>query len=43
MAFSRIKDLGDIARLVETHPQLWKCHTADLKEQIERPPEGGTG
>ena len=33
----RIKDLGDIARLTESHPQLWKLLTDDLKEQIERP------
>ena len=33
----RIKDLGDIARLVETHPHLWELLTDDLKQQIERP------
>jgi hypothetical protein len=33
----RIKDLGDIARLVEAHPQLWELLPADLKQQIERP------
>ncbi len=33
----RLKDLGDIARLVEAHPQLWESLTADLKRQIERP------
>ena len=33
----RIKDLGDIARLVESHPHLWECLTDDLKLQIERP------
>ena len=33
----RIKDLGDIARLTETHPQLWELLTDDLKQQIERP------
>ena len=33
----RIKDLGDIARLVETHPQLWKLLSADLQQRIERP------
>jgi hypothetical protein len=37
----RIKDLGDIARLVETHPHLWGSLPDDLKEQIERPPENG--
>ncbi len=34
----RIKDLGDIARLVETHPHLWEHLTDDLKQQIEPPP-----
>lgn len=33
----RIKDLGDIARLVETHPHLWANLTDELKQQIERP------
>ena len=33
----RIKDLGDIARLVETHPGLWNLLTADLKAQIQHP------
>jgi len=33
----RIKDLGDIARLVEAHPSLWKGLPAGLQEQIERP------
>ena len=33
----RIKDLGDIARLVETHPGLWDLLTDPLKAQIERP------
>jgi len=32
----RIKDLGDIARLVEAHPHLWDLLTADLKQQLER-------
>jgi hypothetical protein len=30
----RIKDLADIARLVEAHPQLWELLTDDLKQQI---------
>ncbi len=34
----RIKDLGDIARLIETHPHLWASLSDDLKLQIERPP-----
>ena len=33
----RIKDLGDIARLIESHPHLWDSLTEDLKQQIERP------
>ena len=33
----RIKDLGDIARLIESHPGLWDSLTEDLKQQIERP------
>ena len=34
----RIKDLGDIARLVEAHPQLWSSLPDTLREQIDRPP-----
>jgi hypothetical protein len=33
----RIKDLGDIARLIEAHPRLWESLTDELKRQIERP------
>lgn len=33
----RIKDLADIARLVESHPKLWEQLTDNLKEQVERP------
>ena len=33
----RLKDLGDIARLVESHPHLWEHLGPGLKEQIERP------
>ncbi len=33
----RIKDLGDIARLVEAHPHLWVMLTPDLQQQIEHP------
>ena len=33
----RIKDLGDIARLVESHPALWGLLTDDLKRQIQPP------
>ena len=35
----RIKDLGDIARLIETHPALWDSLTDDLKRQIDQPRE----
>ncbi|HEX8311951.1 MAG TPA: nucleotidyl transferase AbiEii/AbiGii toxin family protein [Chthoniobacteraceae bacterium] len=35
----RIKDLGDIARLVEAHPGVWQILTAELKDHIERPPD----
>lgn len=34
----RIKDLADIARLVEAHPHLWDLLTDDLKKQVQ-PPE----
>jgi len=34
----RIKDLADIARLVEAHPHLWDLLTDDLKTQVQ-PPE----
>jgi len=33
----RIKDLADIARLVESYPDLWDQLTDELKQQIERP------
>jgi hypothetical protein len=33
----RLKDLADIARLVEAHPQLWDSLTDDLKRQVQRP------
>lgn len=33
----RLKDLGDIARLVETHPRLWAALPELLQQQIERP------
>ena len=38
----RLKDLGDLARLVETHPHLWDLLPPELKKQIERPKEDGT-
>jgi hypothetical protein len=33
----RIKDLADIARLVESHPGLWNLLPNDLKRQIQPP------
>ena len=33
----RIKDLADIARLVEAHPRLWDVLSDDLKRQIQHP------
>ena len=33
----RIKDLADIARLVESHPELWNALADDLKQQIQPP------
>ena len=33
----RLKDLADIARLVEAHPELWDKLPEVLKEQVERP------
>src|SRR3989339_973881 len=33
----RIKDLADIARLLEAHPGLWDLLTDDLKRQLESP------
>lgn len=33
----RIKDLADIARLVESHPSLWQQLSEDLMAQIDRP------
>lgn len=32
----RLKDLGDIARLIENHPHLWELLDADLKEIIKK-------
>ncbi|MDI6736524.1 MAG: nucleotidyl transferase AbiEii/AbiGii toxin family protein [bacterium] len=34
----RIKDMGDIARLVESHPHLWNLLPDELKQQLQ-PPE----
>lgn len=33
----RIKDLGDIARLVESHPPLWNKLPDELKSRIDQP------
>lgn len=33
----KLKDLGDIARLVESHPNLWKTLPDGLKSVIEKP------
>jgi hypothetical protein len=38
----RIKDLADIARLLEAHPRLWDLLTDDLKRQLEPPPQRTT-
>ncbi|MFO7536184.1 MAG: nucleotidyl transferase AbiEii/AbiGii toxin family protein [Kiritimatiellia bacterium] len=35
----KIKDLSDIARLVESHPHLWRLLDADLQKTIQQPPE----
>ena len=32
----KLKDLGDIARMVESHPHLWKLLDEDLKEIIDK-------
>lgn len=32
-----IKDLADIARLIESHPQLWHQLSESLKAQIQKP------
>jgi hypothetical protein len=33
----RLKDLADIARLVEAHPHLWPRLPPDLQRQVEKP------
>jgi len=35
----RIKDLADVARLVESHPHLWNLLTDELKREVQQPPE----
>ncbi len=37
MQSKRIKDLADIARLVESHPSLWDRLNDQLKSEIEQP------
>ncbi len=32
----RIKDLGDIARLIESHPQLWDSLLPEIKQQLQQ-------
>ena len=40
----RIKDLADIARLVEAHPQLWNDLPRELKDEVQEPDEAeGSG
>lgn len=33
----RLKDLGDIARLVECHPDLWQSLDSDLQAVVDKP------
>lgn len=33
----RIKDLGDIVRLVEAHPELWAQLPPDFRQQVDKP------
>lgn len=33
----KLKDLGDIARLIESHPELWESLDTDLKQVVQRP------
>ncbi len=33
----RLKDLADIARLIESHPHLWERLTTELQAEIDRP------
>ena len=35
----KLKDLGDIARLVESHPELWGTLPDELRSTIENPEE----
>ncbi len=38
----RIKDLADIARIIESHSHLWASLPNELKQQIQRPDESPT-
>jgi len=38
-----LKDLGDIARLVESHPRLWKILPQELQSLIDEPEEWNDG
>jgi hypothetical protein len=38
----RIKDFADIARLVESHPSLWKTLPEKIQSKIDRPEDGET-
>ncbi len=33
----RIKDMGDIARLIEAHPHLWDALPHELQQQLQHP------
>ncbi len=33
----QLKDLADIARLIEAHPRLWDMLNAELKQQVQPP------
>jgi hypothetical protein len=37
MEDKKIKDLGDIARLVENHPHLWTKLDEELQQSIQKP------
>jgi hypothetical protein len=36
----RVKDLGDIIRLIEAHPKLWSDLPEELKQEIDKPEKG---
>jgi len=38
----KLKDLADIARLVEAHPHLWATLGEELRRQVQQPPAGST-